>query len=171
MELPTDTAHLPEEMHVDEPFPPSPIPEVPVPLPPSARPIRVNRRPARVNDRMPEQAGGLEPGTVRTVVRLLVRDSLRSTANSYGVSRYYLHRPSFDPDRYLQVEDLAVPRGQKDPPVHGLPAGADTQPKTWPPPAPRPYRKWTTWLFARWTTNGVPTKSYQQVNELAEIIA
>lgn len=68
------------------------------------RPRRERRLPARYRDDLPEPApivtptDGMDPPAPLPRVRLIVRDSVRTMANSFGLWREYLHRPSFDPD-------------------------------------------------------------------------
>lgn len=108
-----------QEEHI-HPMPPSPATRPPSPLR-----IRI-RRPRQVQDDLPEALPPLEDsdddddnsddgeyhgvgpalGLVRRVV-LIVRDGLTTAVNSLGLYRTYLHRPTFDPDRFIPPEDLA----------------------------------------------------------------
>ncbi|KAJ2924212.1 hypothetical protein H1R20_g12890, partial [Candolleomyces eurysporus] len=101
------------------------VPEPPSlpPKPPSPLRIRI-RRPRPVQDDLPEVLPPLKPdsdsdvkesedenvvstpGLLRRVV-LIVRDGLTTAANTLGLYRTYLHRPTFDPDHFVPPHDLA----------------------------------------------------------------
>lgn len=67
----------------------------------AGRPMRNYRLPRRFHDSPPAI---LE--AARRVI-LHVRDSFRTAVNKFGILREYLHRPSYDPDVFVKLEDLA----------------------------------------------------------------
>ncbi|CAK5267103.1 unnamed protein product [Mycena citricolor] len=117
---------------------PSPPPVPPFPNPPpstrlSGRPARTVRRPARFRDEIPDQlppapqigtAGEEheeeEPELAIRRVTLLVRDRFTTAVNKFGLYREYLHRPTYDPDALVDLEQLAnKPKLLETPPVPG----------------------------------------------------
>ncbi|RXW14635.1 hypothetical protein EST38_g11213 [Candolleomyces aberdarensis] len=80
-------------------------------------PLRIRiRHPCQVQDDLPEDLPPLQdmdsdggvggPSRIRRVF-LIVRDGLTTVANSLGLYRKYLHRPTFDPDHFVPPHDLA----------------------------------------------------------------
>ncbi|KAK7015137.1 hypothetical protein VNI00_019203 [Paramarasmius palmivorus] len=93
---------------------PSPAASPPPPaVTQSGRPARSYRLPARYRDNLPEVPPPVIPTeqevlpTVARRVTLFVRDRLHSMANSFGIWREYEHRPTFDPDHFVPLEQLA----------------------------------------------------------------
>lgn len=77
----------------------------------AGRPKRNYRLPARYEDVNPEpllplEAENEQPTAVLPRLRLIVRNRLRTAANSFGLLQEYLYRPSFDPDSFIPEEDL-----------------------------------------------------------------
>src|ERR1700733_13517507 len=77
---------------------------------PAGRPMRNYRRPLRFDDSPPEPSASFEPLPLipKVAKRMLlhVRDTFRTAVNQFGVLREYLHRPSYDPDASVKLEDL-----------------------------------------------------------------
>ncbi|CAA7268186.1 unnamed protein product [Cyclocybe aegerita] len=79
----------------------------PLPIHPAVtstgRPVRTRRLPAQYIDEIPEPAPIISttedaPTHVLPRVRLIVRDTIQTIKNIFGLSQQYLHRPSYDPD-------------------------------------------------------------------------
>ncbi|KAF8120740.1 hypothetical protein EV363DRAFT_1104630, partial [Boletus edulis] len=87
----------------------------------SGRPGRPRRLPTRFRDLLPEpslpsQANGeiqpSESGPSTSTSRLPrvilhVFDSFRTSLNKFGVARDYRHRPSYDPDAFVTIDQLS----------------------------------------------------------------
>lgn len=82
---------------------------------PAAQPIPTIRIPPRrrfqpLLDALPEQIPGPSLSMLPLLgrrVNLIVRDTLRTEANRFGLWREYPYRPSFDPDSFVPPADLA----------------------------------------------------------------
>ena len=97
-----------------------PEPEVDIPVSQATtsetgRPLRQRRLPARYRDILPQSSSPVnaimndtEPQTTHiTRIQLIVRDTIRTTANMFGLWREYQHRPSYDPDSAVNADNLA----------------------------------------------------------------
>lgn len=122
------------------------------------------RLPARYEDVNPdplmplnhdeEDEQPMQPTSIIPRLRLIVRNRLRTAANSFGLLREYLYRPSFNPDSFVSDEDLhqgaayPVPIPQRSPtPVH---------------------RNESVEMIMNWKDSGAPTKSDTEVNRLVK---
>ena len=121
----------------------------------NGRPQRNHQLPARYRDLVPEPLIPLEPPPEIQAplprIILIVRDCLRTTANSFGLLREYLHRPSFDPDAFV--------------PTHSLVATIPTSTLT-PPNTNSIHKNESTELIMEWQNSGGSTKSDAEVNRL-----
>ena len=114
----------PEPMPPDLSFPISPSqPEIRTspPLPPltqAGRPVRNHQLPKRYRpDPLPEppcpavQPNNVGAPSLRILPRinLIVWDTFKTILNSFGIWHKYWHRPSYDPDAFVSVADLAQP--------------------------------------------------------------
>ena len=84
------------------------------PLTQAGRPVRNYRLPKRYHpDPLPEPpcpAVQLEnTGAPCLRINLIVRDTFKTITNNFGIWREYLHRPSYDPDSFTSITDLARP--------------------------------------------------------------
>ncbi|KAJ3967322.1 hypothetical protein EV361DRAFT_871713 [Lentinula raphanica] len=109
------------------------------------RPQRTRRLPARYKDFLPEGITAI----------------LKTSLNSFGLWREYPHKPSYDPDGEVRIEDLSNLPGQS-----GLDDddGSQSEPDVASPLNP------TQTLLTGWQNNGNPTKSNGEMNSLAHII-
>jgi hypothetical protein len=81
----------------------------------TGRPVRRRQLPVRYRDILPQSTlpvdatvNNSEPQTgYITKVRLIVRDTIQTAANTFGLWRQYQHRPSYDPDSIVDVNTLA----------------------------------------------------------------
>jgi hypothetical protein len=100
---------LPSHPPSEDSQPPAQAPEVE-----GGRPRREHRLPARYRDNLPEPAPIITPTDEMSPlleapapflprIRLIVRDSIRTMANAFGLWREYLYRPSFDPDSFVPL--------------------------------------------------------------------
>ncbi len=136
----------------------SPTPPPPPQLTAAGRPKRNYRLPARYQDVNPEPLRPLEeeteqPRPLLPRLSLIVRNPLRTVANSFGLLREYLYRPTFDPDSFVRKKDLY--RG----------GGITSVPMQPPPPAPV-HRNKSVEMLMNWKDSGATTKSDVEVNRL-----
>ena len=132
------------------------------PLVNAGRTKRTIRLPARFRDVLPDAAPASEPspqpedsGLHLPRVTLIVRDTFKTAVtNMFGLWRHYLHRPSYDPDSLIRIEDLSNSHGYTpDPaPQRPLPAPSASNPSTT--------------LLMNWLNNGNTTKSEAELNAL-----
>jgi hypothetical protein len=140
-----------------------PSPEIPIQLTATGRPQRRYRLPKKFQDLLPEPPTPIVPAATPDVpeparlprVILIVRDRLISAANKFGIWRDYPSRPTYDPDSFLLLDELATPAG----PIQ-LPS--DTQQKS----SAIPFVNESIKLLMRWMTNGNTQKSEREVNSL-----
>ncbi len=128
-------------------------------------PRRNYRLPRRFDDYLPEPASPaereLEIGTVRRVI-LIVRDSLVTISNSFGIWRDYPRRPTRDPDASLSLGDLAANPVELNPPAF------PSEPPH-PPDQPHwPFSNVTIHRVMQWLNNGNTNKSEAQMNEFVD---
>jgi len=102
------------------------------------------------------------PSVVRRV-HLIVRDSMQTMANLFGLFRRYQHRPTYDPDSTVPSDDLthAVP-------VMGTEDSIDTTPDSDTSTSTPPSTNITTELLLNWQNSGSELKSHAEVNRLVE---
>ncbi|KAJ7436594.1 hypothetical protein FB451DRAFT_1061675 [Mycena latifolia] len=127
----------------------------------AGRPRRNIRLPGRYRDILPEPLlpaqdapppeAPAPPALPR--VTLIVRDTFETVRNTFGLWRSYLHRPTYDPDSLVSLDDLS---------------NRYAQPRA--PPAPSsgatPTTNHSTSLLMNWFNNGTTTKSEGQLNSL-----
>ena len=85
-----------------------PVPPLPVHTS-TGRPRRNYRLPARFQDVPPEPDTPLPAAEINATRRvlLIVRDNFTTAMNSFGFTRHYPHRPSYDPETIVPQEDLS----------------------------------------------------------------
>ena len=139
---------------------------------PSRRPQRTHRLPARYRNHLPESAPATSIGTENlnvgttddrpSVVRrvhLIVRDSIQTMANTFGLFRAYQHCPTYDPDSTVPSDDLAhvVPETSTEGSIDAIP-DTSTSSST----------NIATELLLNWQNSGSELKSHAEVNRLVE---
>ncbi|KAJ7481275.1 hypothetical protein B0H11DRAFT_1724285 [Mycena galericulata] len=119
--------------------------------------------PARYVDILPEAAPvgnaapeeDAAPQTTVQRVRLIVRDTFNTAVNTFGLWREYLHRPTYDPDTLISVDDLSNQ------------FTADSVPHVQKKAAPlSPTANYSTSLLMSWQNNGQTSKSASQLDAL-----
>lgn len=118
------------------PLPRHYVDEIPEPLPPVSPPDPTPSRLPRVV--------------------LIVRDTIRTAVNSFGLMREYPHRPSYDPDAIVHIAQLAARKPVEEDPgsiSSQIPQASSALPPPW------PHRNMTHWHFMSWLTNGTTSKS------------
>lgn len=158
----------------------SPRPAIPA-LSATRHSQRQTRRPARFQDILPESSAFISPLSISTptppvarIVRLIVRDTLWTDYNAFGLRRHYMHRPTYEPDAFLTPEDLLAPNrhaAQSNAPVHIPLPTLTTSPIPSPTvtaelPPPWPLANMSKWLLMRWANNGKTTKSASEIDSL-----
>jgi hypothetical protein len=137
------------------------------------RPRRERRLPARYQDVLPEPPpvvvnNGAASGPIPTRsfphIRLIVRDTIQTVANVFGLWREYPHRPSYDPDHFIPHDSLSLP----SPPNQGTiiqPDEEDTEQQTRSAPSNSSLD-----LLLHWQNSGSTTKSHAEMDRLVEIL-
>lgn len=99
---------------------------------------------------------------------LIVRDTIRTAFNAFGLMREYPHRPSYDPDSEVHAASLATrkPACEAAESNDSLP-DSDVKSAYLPP---WPHRNMTHWLFMSWLTNGTNTKSQGEATKLINLM-
>jgi hypothetical protein len=129
----------------------------------SGRPARNYRLPNRYNpDPLPEpprpavQLDNAGAPTLRILphITLIVRDTFKTILNRFGIWREYWHRPSYDPDAFVSIADLARPH-----PSSHSEESSDLLPD-------RGYRNKSVSLLMNWQNDGDTTKSDGSINKL-----
>jgi Plavaka transposase len=92
-------------------------------------------------------------------VILTLRDTLQTTVNSFGLSRLYPRRPSFEPDRFIPSELLArtCPAAAQ---------GTHSPPKVFAPPYP--FSNMTVYRLMSWMNSGTSRVSETKVAALVK---
>ena len=143
---------------------------------PGRRPQRNRRIPARYRDCLPEPAPAIlrdEP-TVTTAtqptptlprIRLIVRDTMQTMANIFGLWREYLHRPSHDPDHFVPLDSLAAPPHH----VHVSQDPGDSQSDE--EDAPKlPLSNASVDILLHWQNSGSGAKSHAELDRLVDFL-
>lgn len=140
------------------------------------RPSRTHRLPARYQDLLPEvppavssqAAGSAEPPSVLRRVILHVFDSLKTIYNIFGIAREYRHRPSYDPDSFVSVNDLSsLPASQElDSAAEELPSCGDHYGHSGIRAPPWPWENMSIWRLMSWKLSGSNQKSNAETTRL-----
>lgn len=97
-------------------------------------------------------------------VILIVRDTIRTAMNNFGLMREYPHRPSYDLDAEVHTAELATRKL-----VEEESAGTAPQiPSAFAPPWP--HTSMTHWHFMSWLTNGNHSKSQGEATKLVNLM-
>ncbi|KAF8896664.1 hypothetical protein BD779DRAFT_1466557 [Infundibulicybe gibba] len=158
------------------PPPPSRLPTPPPPPPPltqSGRPRRQYRIPARFIDTLPGPSLNSDsepPPNPQPVIRcviLYVRDTMRTCLNQFSILREYPHRPSYDPDAFVELSDLADFQSSQTP---DDPDSLGTQPSSVLKPPPWPFQNMTIYRLMQWATSGSNKKTETEITRLAKSV-
>ncbi|KAF7295407.1 hypothetical protein MIND_01080300 [Mycena indigotica] len=136
----------------------------------TGRPQRTIRLPGRYREELPTNLAPADnlPATAQRQpepmpqrrVHLIVRDTFRTAVNKFGLWRSYLHRPTYDPDTLLGLDDLCnyfAPANEA--------GGFPHQPANLPVP-PMNRLNTSASLLLDWQNNGHTTKSSAQLDSL-----
>jgi hypothetical protein len=155
---------LPETVYsVDRSLSPTPPPPG---LTQAGRPQRRYRLPKRYEDILPEGptpvplADSADSGPAASSIRrviLHVRDAMRTGLNRFRILREYPHRPSYDPDSSIPVDELSNSTSTRIAPVES--------PNT-SHAAPWPFKNMSIYLLMEWMTTGSSQKSIGEVDRL-----
>ena len=96
-------------------------------------------------------------------VILHVFDSFRTSFNKFGIAHYYHHRPSYDPDAFLTLDQLSNTTCER--PAVGLLSVAPDTPSM-PPAPPWPWKNMGIWRLMTWMMTGSRQKSEAEVTRL-----
>jgi hypothetical protein len=132
----------------------------------TGRPVRRRQLPVRYRDILPQSTlpvdatvNNSEPQTgYITKVRLIVRDTIQTAANTFGLWREYQHRPSYDPDSIVDADTLAnLNTDNSDPYPSLLEHDPDSEPV---------HKNSTIESLINWQNTGSTSKSNNEVNRL-----
>ena len=133
------------------------------PLTQAGRPARNYQLPKKYHpDPLPEPPcpavqldnAGAPSSRILPHIKLIVRDTFKTIRNSFGIWREYWHRPSYDPDAFVSVADLAQPHSS---------SYSVESPDLLPD---RGYRNKSVSLLMNWQNDGDTTKSDSSINKL-----
>ena len=132
----------------------------------TSRPVRRRQLPARYRDILPHSAppvdsviNNTEPQTGNiTRIRLIVRNTIRTAANTFGLWREYQHHPSYDPDSIVDANKLAnLNTNNSDPYPPPLEHDPDSEPV---------HKNSTIESLINWQNTGSTSKSNNKINRL-----
>ena len=143
----------------------------------SGRPVRSRRLPVRFRDVLPEPSlpslpyseAPSEPSTstseTRTLPRVILHvfDSLRTSFNKFSIARDYRHRPSYDPDVFLTLDQLSNITHE---PAGGSSRTVALDTPSLPPAPPWPWKNMSLWRLMTWMMTGSTQKSSAEVTRL-----
>ena len=144
----------------------------------AGRPSRTRCLPAQFRDVVPEpplpvsaitedatlaESDNSVPQSTLPRVILHVFDTIHTSFNGFGIARDYRHRPSYDPDSFISVDQLSKSHDDEAPvPIpltsHLLPL------------PPWPWKNMSIWRMMTWMMTGSKQKSEAEVTRLANIL-
>ncbi|KAG2097224.1 uncharacterized protein F5147DRAFT_583689 [Suillus discolor] len=141
----------------------------------AGRPPRTHRLPLRFRDELPVPPPAIPVPASTNVVRrvvLYVFDSFRTSLNQFGIGREYRHRPSYDPDAFISVEQLSnitsnLPSlDEQDSTDHSRIPEVPSQSPPW------PWRSMSIWRLMSWkmTSNSGLTSESQLTRLVREVL-
>lgn len=150
----TESPPMVEPPHL--PLAPSPLETSQTGKPPWTRHL-----PARFRDVLPEPPLPVEPDeptppTTLPRVILHVFNSICMSFNSFGIARNYRHRPSYDPDAFLSINQLLDNRDGE------VPLPVPSTPHALPSP-PWPWKNMSIWKLMNWMLTGSRQKSEAEI--------
>jgi len=144
----------------------------------TGRPSRTRRLPARFRDPVPEpplpvpiigedatlvESDDSAPQSTLPHVILHVFDTIRTSFNSFGIAREYRHRPSYDPDAFVSVDQLSKIHDDE------VPVPIPSTPRMLPLP-PWPWKNMSIWRMMNWMMTGSRHKSEAEITRLANML-
>jgi len=100
-------------------------------------------------------------------VILIVRDTLKTALNPFYLWRQYLHRPSYDPDSSVAIEDLANTR-ESAYRLESTSTNSTSASSPSLPDPPWPFRNMSIWRLMSWQNSGSLQKSENELNRLVD---
>ena len=131
---------------------------------------RKRRLPARYRDQLPEAPLAVHPDpdpdpaptpSILPRVILHVFDSFRTAFNKFGIAREYRHRPSYDPEQSVPIEELTNFGDSGDTSVD---SGTNHRSAPW------PWSNMSVWRMMAWLLTGNGEKSSGEMNQLVDNI-
>ena len=146
------------------------------------RPQRKRRIPARYRDCLPEPAPAVllnkpttetqpqhpripSPSPILPRIRLIVRDTVQTIANIFGLWREYPHRPSYDPDHSVPPDSLAASLYHD----HVSKDSGESQSDEGEPPKPA-LSNASVDILLHWQNSGSSTKSHTEMDRLVDFL-
>ncbi len=135
---------------------------------PGRRPQRKRRIPARYRDCLPEPAPATTTETQATPtlprIRLIVRDTIQTMANIFGLWREYPHRPSYDPDHSVPLDSLPAS-------PHHDHVSQDPETRSDEEDLPKPaLSNASVDILLHWQNSGSGTKSHAEIDRLVDFL-
>lgn len=143
----------------------------------AGRPSRTRCLPARFRDVAPEpplpvsivsedatlvESNGSALRSTLPRIILHVFDTIHTSFNSFGIAHDYRHRPSYDPDAFVSVNQLSKTHNDETPIIpltsHILPL------PSW------PWKNMSIWRIMTWMMTGTRQKSEAKVTRLASML-
>jgi hypothetical protein len=117
------------------------------------------------NYRLPRRFHDLPPAILEAARRIIlhVRDSFRTAVNKFGILQEYLHRPSYDPDVFVKLEDLANFRVLSES-TTCLP----NEQLSYSFLSPWPFKNMSKYLLMNWHQTGSSQKTEAELNHLVK---
>ncbi|KIO00576.1 hypothetical protein M404DRAFT_69932, partial [Pisolithus tinctorius Marx 270] len=91
-------------------------------------------------------------------VILHVFDSIQTSFNKFGIAQAYHHRPSYDPDSFILLDELSN--------AYINPEQTDTIPASLPALPPQPWKNMSIWRLMTWMMSRSKQKSEAEVTRL-----
>ena len=137
----------------------------PHPPPEATRPTRSHRLPMRFRDELPVPPHNVPQPPPSTLPRVILHvfDSFQTSLNRFGISREYRHRPTYDPDAFVSVDQLSNVRPDKD-----LESSSSFEVASSPKPPPWPWQNMSIWRLMSWKLTGSRHKSEAEVTRLVK---
>ena len=104
------------------------------------------------------------PRSILPHVILHVFDSFRTRLNAFSIAREYCHRPSYDPDSFLTVDQLTNTTYDS----HSTSGNVSSLDVSLPPPPPWPWKNMGIWRLMTWMMTGSRIKSEAEVTRLVD---
>jgi len=143
----------------------------------TGRPLRTRHLPARFRDvppepplpitsedTMPAEPDNSAPQSMALPrVILHVFDTICTSFNRFGIARHYCHRPSYDPDAFVAIDQLSNSHNSEASiPIPSTPFAL--------PSPPWPWKNMSVWSIMTWMMSGSRQKSEAEVTRLGNIL-
>ena len=118
--------------------------------------------PITAEDSTSVESANSTPQNILPHVILHVFDTICTLFSHFGIARLYRHRPSYDPDAFMSIDQLS--NSHDDEALTSIPS-----PHT-PPMPPWPWKNMSIWRIMTWMMTGSRQKSEAEVTRLANML-